>query len=243
MRIPRVYHPHSFRANTTITLDGGAAHYLLKVLRMSVGREVILFDGNGCEYDATIEAATKSTVTVAINRCHAITRQSKLEAHLAIGISRGERFDWVLQKAAELGVRSITPLLTERVEVKIKPDRMEKKIQHWQQIIVSACEQCQLNVLPILHSPIKISDWISTENSDRKLVLDHRGEPASLKQSNKPNSAAVLIGSEGGLTENEIFLAKENGFESLQLGPRVLRTETAPIVALSVLQYEWGDFC
>ncbi len=241
MRIPRVFHPQPCSVGTNVILDGQSAHYLIKVLRMSAGRELILFDGNGAEYDAVIASITKSTATLNITSEKKVTRQSPLHVHLGIGVSRGERFDWVLQKSTELGVHAITPLLTERVEVKLKPDRIEKKMQHWQQIIVSACEQCQLNVLPALHTPIKISQWLAQIPCEKKFVLDHRGEKSTLEGS-APSSAALLVGPEGGLNESEIIEARNSGFNSLQLGPRVLRTETAPISALSIMQFQWGDF-
>lgn len=246
MRVPRVYiEPNqanlSAASNSSLNLEGQTAHYLLKVLRLTVGREIILFDGQGTEAQATISSAQKNTLTVTVNQAERISKESSLYTHLGIGVSRGERFDWVLQKATELGVNEITPLLTERVEVKIKPDRADKKYAHWQQIIISACEQCQRNTLPILNDPLPIENWLESNNSARKFVLDHRGTAADLR-AQKPESLSLLVGPEGGLSESEIALAIGHNFQSMQLGPRVLRTETAPITALSVLQYCWGDF-
>lgn len=209
---------------------------------MDTGRELILFNGQGGEYRATITAINKKNVEVRVEDFSDIDRQSPLDINLGIGISRGERFDWVLQKATELGVNRITPLLTERTEVKLNGDRLQKKLQHWQQIAISACEQCQRNRLPEIASPQRLDSWLSeaAQNTGLKLVLHHRSEQ-SLAEHQSPERVTLLIGPEGGLSEAEIQTAEQRGFSALSLGPRVLRTETAPVVALSLMQYLWGD--
>ncbi|WNO08921.1 16S rRNA (uracil(1498)-N(3))-methyltransferase [Teredinibacter sp. KSP-S5-2] len=241
MRIPRIYTPQSITPETSFELEAGASHHLLKVLRMSVGRELILFNGQGAEYPAEIIAATKKNATVAVkSEIHRET-ESPLNTELAIGISKGERMDWVLQKATELGINTIRPLLTERTEVKLTGDRLQKRVDHWQQVVISACEQCQRNRIPEIHDPQRAQDFISTSQSDLKFVLHHRSEK-QLTSYSTPKSVSLLIGPEGGLTDEEIAHATQHGFHELTLGPRVLRTETAPIVALAVLQSHWGDF-
>jgi 16S rRNA (uracil1498-N3)-methyltransferase len=210
------------------------------VLRMQEGRELIVFNGQGGEYSAQIKEIGKKQIAIQISQFSEDNRQSPLELHLAIGISRGERMDWVLQKATELGVTQIIPLITERTEVKIKGEKQDKKMQHWQQIIISACEQCQRNLLPVLQEPQLIENWIKTVATDYRFVLHHRNDQ-SLSKSTAPKSVTLLIGPEGGLSEEEILLSEKEKFQSLRLGPRVLRTETAPVAAISLVQYLWGD--
>lgn len=241
MRIPRIYTGQNLLSGEQIALEESASHHLSKVLRMQAGRELILFNGAGGEFAATIHEVTKKHVIVSIAEHCIDDRESPLELELAIGISRGERFEWVLQKATELGVTKITPLITERTEVKTGGDRQEKLQERWQHIIVSACEQCQRNLLPTLHVPIQISDWLPNIKSDLRFVLHHR-DSKSLPAQQKPESVTLLIGPEGGLSEREIAHALEQDFNALTLGPRVLRTETAPVAAISLVQYLWGDF-
>jgi 16S rRNA (uracil1498-N3)-methyltransferase len=240
MRIPRIYIDQPLAIAESVLLNENASHYLSKVLRMQEGRELIVFNGKGGEYCAQINELGKKQVSIQVNQFHQDNRQSSLDLHLAIGVSRGERMDWVLQKATELGVTQIIPLITERTEVKIKGEKQDKKMQHWQQIIVSACEQCQRNLLPILQEPQAIDDWLKTVSTDCRFVLHHRNDQC-LSKSAVPKSITLLIGPEGGLSEEEITLAENKEFQSLRLGPRILRTETAPVAAISLVQYLWGD--
>ncbi len=240
MRIPRIFTQQILTVNSTIELAEAPSHHLTKVLRMQAGRELILFNGLGGEYSATIETVTKKSVCVQISDFNSDNRQSSLSLELAIGVSRGERMDWVLQKATELGVTKITPLITERTEVKLSGERADKKINHWQQTIVSACEQCQRNILPELSEPIFLEDWISHCTAEAKFVLHHR-DNQGLPKEKKFSSVALLIGPEGGLNDDEIANAIAQHFTPLTLGPRVLRTETAPVAAISIVQYLWGD--
>jgi 16S rRNA (uracil1498-N3)-methyltransferase len=241
MRIPRIFTEQFLLSGELVELEESASHHLSKVLRMQAGRELILFNGTGGEFAATIHEVSKKYVTVLIAEHTADNRESPLGLELAIGISRGERFEWVLQKATELGVTRITPLITERTEVKTSGDRQEKIMDRWQQILVSACEQCQRNLLPQLSAPIQISDWLPRVNSDLRFVLHHR-DSKTLSAGQKPQSVTLLIGPEGGLSESEIEQALAENFNALTLGPRVLRTETAPVAAISLVQYLWGDF-
>lgn len=241
MRIPRVFTKQHLLSGEQIELEESASHHLNKVLRMQVGRELILFNGAGGEFAATIHELSKKHVTISIAEHNIANRESPLELELAIGISRGERFEWVLQKATELGVTKITPLITERTEVKIGGERQEKLHDRWQHILISACEQCQRNLLPALSAPVQISEWLPTVNSDLRFVLHHR-DSKTLPADQTPQSATLLIGPEGGLSESEIAQALDKNFNALTLGPRVLRTETAPVAAISLVQYLWGDF-
>jgi 16S rRNA (uracil1498-N3)-methyltransferase len=241
MRIPRIFTSQALTSNSTLVLAEAQSHYLSKVLRMQAGRELIIFNGEGGEYNAEISAVNKKHVEVTIKDFSAENRQSHLQLELAIGVSRGERMDWVLQKATELGVTKITPLMTERTEVKLGGERADKKMEHWQQILISACEQCQRNILPELSEPKQYSDWITQCQSELKFVLHHR-DNQGLPHDKSTQSVALLIGPEGGLDDDEIAQAIAQGFSPLTLGPRVLRTETAPVAAISLVQYMWGDF-
>lgn len=241
MRIPRIYTTTTLVEQTHVNLEDSIAHYLSKVLRMTAGRKIILFNGNGGEFQATITDIAKKSVTVDVGAFNGENRESPLATHLAIGLSRGERWDLVLQKATELGVTQITPLFTERSEVKLSGERLTKKMSHWQGIIISACEQCQRNIVPKLNDPVSFNDFISGEHSELNLVLHHRSEKR-LSDYSAPMSCTLLVGPEGGLSDEEIIQAENQSFNALTLGPRVLRTETAPLVVLSALQLTWGDF-
>jgi len=240
MRNPRIYTQQTLSANSALALDESASHHLARVLRFQVGQTLTLFNGDGSEYAATISAIDKRNVTVSINEAVAVDRESPLAIHLGIAISKGDRMDLVIQKAVELGVTSITPLISERVEVRLQGERAEKKTQHWQGVVIAACEQCQRNRIPQLNPITPLHDWIAQVNADRKFVLHHRSE-TSLGEMTKPQSVALLIGPEGGLSDLEIASAEKNNFSALRLGPRVLRTETAPLAALAILQFAFGD--
>ena len=241
MRIPRVFSPQTIAIGDCIELEAGAARHLTSALRMSSGQLVTLFNGHGGEYTAELVEAKKGKATVRITEFDKADRESNLSIHLAIGISRGERMDLIVQKATELGVSEITPLFTERCEVKLSGDRLAKKISHWQQVAISACEQCQRNSLPSINSPVKIDQWQVNCDASLKLVLHHRTDQSLSDMPPPSGQVALLIGPEGGLSEREIEQAISLGFSPLTLGPRVLRTETAPLAAISILQSLWGD--
>ena len=240
MRISRLFSPQTLPNDGAFDLDEAASHYLLKVLRSTVGYRFVMFDGSGCEFDVELSAATKKTATVNILKVRPGLPESPLNTHLAIGISKGDRMDFVLQKATELGVTQITPLFTERSDVKLTGDRLAKKMQHWLGVIRSACEQCGRCVLPVLHSPAVLSQLLLDETSQYKFVL-YPTSQTPLKSALTVSSVCLLIGPEGGLSDNEIEQAMRASFTPLQLGPRVLRTETAPLAALSLVQHLWGD--
>lgn len=243
MREIRVYTGQPLSCGAEVLLEESAARHLATVLRMQPGDPVTLFNGAGGEYEATLGTCSGKRVTATVGDFLEIERESPLHIHLGIGLSRGERMDWVMQKATEAGVSEITPLYTERTEVKLKGDRSDKKQRHWQQICASACEQSYRNRLPTQHEPIALEQWLDQVCADQKLVLHHRSSHTLAQLRNHhPVSCALLIGPEGGLSEREITAALAKGFQPLKLGPRVFRTETAPIVAISVLQSLWGDF-
>ena len=240
MRIPRIYTAQPLGAGRDIVLEPEPSQHLGRALRMQIGDAVHLFDGGGAEYSATIASIEKKCVSLATGSAIAHDTESPLAIHLGISLSRGDRMDLVVQKATELGVTEITPLFTERTEVKLSAERALKKCRHWQQIIISACEQCGRNRLPELHSPKSLGQWLPHTQGDRKFVLHHRNS-SNIEGATALARIDLLIGPEGGLSQAEIDFASESGFEALSLGPRILRTETAPLAALAILQARWGD--
>ena len=240
MRLPRIHIDQALQAGARVELEPGQAHYIARVLRMRAGDALILFNGAGGQYPATLEAVGKHAVVVTTGEFEPVERESPLALHLGIAVSRGDRMDWVVQKATELGVHAITPLLSERTEVKLKGEREAKKLRHWQQVAISACEQCGRNRLPVVHPLQPLQDWCQRVEADARLVLDPEAD-SSDPGAAAPASIALLVGPEGGFSAAEIAAAATAGFHSLQLGPRVLRTETAPLAAIALLQARWGD--
>lgn len=221
-------------------LPEAQAHYIGRVLRHAAGDAVQLFDGSGQEFLGELVEVSKKNVRVELRESFAGLAESPLRLHLGQGLSRGERMDWAIQKATELGAARITPIVSERCEVRLKDERADKRTAHWRQIAISACEQCGRSVLPQIDAPVSLAEWLQATEADLKLVLHPVAEP--LASHARPGSLAFLIGPEGGLSDAEVEQAKAAGFHAARLGPRVLRTETAPVVALSVAQQLWGDF-
>ena len=221
-------------------LPEAQAHYIGRVLRMASGDAVQLFDGSGQEFLGQLLEVGKKTVRVTLDQALPGQAESPLHIHLGQGLSRGERMDWAIQKATELGANEITPIVSERCEVRLKDERADKRLAHWRQVAISACEQCGRSRLPLLHPPLTLAEWLGNTDAALKLVLHPVAEP--LVGHAPPDTLAFLIGPEGGLSDAEVEQAKTAGFHAARLGPRVLRTETAPVVALSVAQQLWGDF-
>ncbi len=241
MRLTRVYLDAPLEAGARVTLTGSAAGHVTRVLRLRVGDALTLFNGRGGEYAATLAAAGGAQVTVAIGEFRAIERESPLTLTLAQGVSRGERMDLVVQKATELGVSALVPVLTERSVVRLSAQQADRKLNHWRAIAVAACEQSGRNRLPELAQPLGLPDFIGTRTAETRLLLSP-GAATRIEDIPRPAGAlTVLIGPEGGLTEAEQQTAVGAGFMAVRLGPRVLRTETAAIAALALLQREFGD--
>ncbi|MCE8004758.1 16S rRNA (uracil(1498)-N(3))-methyltransferase [Billgrantia ethanolica] len=238
---PRIHVAADFTVGGDVVLPEGPAHHLARVLRMSEGAPVRLFDGAGLEARAVLVEAGRKRVVARVEAVEAGHGESPLAVHLGQAISKGDRMDYAIQKAVELGVAAITPLYTEHGDVRLKGEREAKKLAHWQAVAVSACEQCGRAVVPTVHSPKPLAKWLDQRHETLRLVL-HPGTARALEQADTPTDAALLIGPEGGLAEAEVESAKATGFAPLTLGPRILRTETAPVVALSLLQYRFGDF-
>ncbi|MFT4615145.1 MAG: 16S rRNA (uracil1498-N3)-methyltransferase [Bacteroidia bacterium] len=240
MRNTRIYTSTALHSGADFVLEPEPSRHLSRSLRLGEGDALTLFDGSGGEYSASIMDVGKKHVTVRTGQHQNIDRESALAIHLGIAVSRGDRFDWVIQKATELGATSISPLQTERTGVRLSGERAEKKLSHWRQIAISACEQCGRNRLPALNPLQSLQSWIDATQADQRLVLHHRAA-ANLETTEQPGSIALLVGPEGGLSEAEIEQAQRSGYFSLTLGPRIMRTETAPLAALAILQSRWGD--
>jgi len=240
MRIPRVFVEQPLSPKITITLAPQTTHYLLRVLRLPDGAPITLFNGLGGEYSAILQRDGKTGLRAITGTFEPVNRSAPINIQLAIVISRGERMDWVVQKATELGVARLTPLFSERCEVRLDSRRLDKKLDHWRKVAISACEQSGLNQVPQLHRPTRLSDWLDSATDPLKLIL-HPGSASPFTRPDMPNRITLLVGPEGGFSDGEVALARQHEFLPLQLGPRILRTETAPVVALSILQHRWGD--
>jgi len=251
VRLTRVYVDAPLAAGTRVILEGNAASHVTRVLRLRVGEALTLFNGAGGEYAASIEAARGGRLTVAVGEPRAVERESPLTLTLAQGVSRGERMDLVVQKATELGVSAIVPLFTERSVVRLGAQQAERKLNHWRAIAIAACEQSGRNRLPNVAPPVSLADLLRS-GADREgasgsgvhnmRLLLSPGATSRIDALPRPaTSVTVLIGPEGGLTNAEQEAAVAAGFLPVRLGPRVLRTETAAIAALALLQREFGD--
>ncbi|WP_133129887.1 16S rRNA (uracil(1498)-N(3))-methyltransferase [Legionella yabuuchiae] len=241
MKTIRIYQPGKYKAGEIIELSPNAGQHVGVVLRMRPGEEVTLFKGDNFEHQAVILSAQKKQVTVKIESSQTVDRESPRTIHLAQSISKGERMEWVIQKAVELGVSSITPLVSERTVVRLDESRLSKKLEQWQGIAIAACEQCGRNTLPIMHPVISFQKYVQQCNARLKLVLHPKSYKTWRDFEFGVADIALLIGPEGGFSEEEIDWASTHQFEGLRLGPRILRTETAAITALSMLQAVSGD--
>jgi len=241
MRIPRIYTPASLSSDVTIELDENAFSHAVRVLRLKQGDSLILFNGEGGEFEAELADVQKKRASATIGQFHDKDCESPLPIILGQCISRGEKMDYTIQKAVELGVTEIVPLFSERCGVKLNQERMEKRLRHWHSVIISACEQCGRNRIPKLHGAISLTDWQQQLNASLKLVLDPTADNTLAILKKPQQDVALLIGPEGGLSDDEIAAAIKASFNGIQLGPRILRTETAGLTALSVIQQLWGD--
>ena len=226
-----------------VVVEGDRARYLGRVLRLRIGDAVTIFNGEGPEWPAVIEGMTKTTATLRIGEAYEARTESPLKVHLVQGISRGERMDYVVQKATELGVKRITPVLTEYGVVKLDDKRREKRREHWAHVAASACEQSGRTRLPLVDAPMPLKNWFGAKPADADVDLVLKpGAPTSLAGAAAPRTkVCLLIGPEGGFSPGEYEDAALAGFRAVSLGPRVLRTETAAAAALAIVQSLWGD--
>lgn len=241
MRIPRIYHPEILTAPGEVALSEDAANHLSRVLRMQPGQSVQLFDGSNQVFSATLTQIGKKSVRVSFNAAEVVNNESPLNLHLGQVISRGEKMEFTIQKSIELGVNIITPLFSERCGVKLDSERLAKKIQQWQKIAIAACEQCARNRLPEIRAAMQLPDWCAEPDSALKLNL-HPGATQGINTLTLPvPRVRLLIGPEGGLSAEEITMTANYGFIDILLGPRVLRTETTALTAITALQMRFGD--
>ncbi len=243
MRIPRVYVPQPLPPGREVELPVQAGEHLVRVLRLERGHPLRLFNGDGSEYAGEIASLAKRGVTARVlERNAAPSLESPLHLTLAQGIARGEKMDWILQKATELGVARIVPLVTDRTEVKLDAERAQRRLAHWQAVLGSACEQCGRNRLPQLDEPQRLADFAAQPavDGELRLALDPQGTHGvrSLPQVTRMR---LVVGPEGGLSEHDLTTLAQAGFVGLRLGPRILRTETAGLAALAALQAMQGD--
>ena len=243
MRIPRLYVDLPLAAGARIALPETASHHATRVLRLGSGDVLTVFDGRGGEYDAVIARGSRGAVEVDVGAHAAVDRESTLEVELVQGICKGDRMDLVVQKATELGVRAVRPIVCQRTVVKLDPARAERRIAHWRAIAVHAAQQSGRTRVPEVTGVEGLDAWLTRPGGGVGFILSpHAGASLSdlaLSPSDRP--VRLLVGPEGGLAPREVERARETGFTGLRLGPRVLRTETAALVALSVLQARWGD--
>lgn len=242
MRLSRIYTSQELNIGDSVELQGQAAHYLTRVLRLSVGDSVMMFNGNGEDYSGEVQDIRRQRVLVSLSDSRVAATESGLKITLVQAISRGERMDYSVQKAVELGVYSIQPLFTDRVEVRLNDERRIKRLAHWREVVISACEQSGRAVVPQILEPLSLGDWLTGQSDVQLLVLD---PDAGIKLSActiDGGPISVLVGPEGGFSPEELDQLTEKGVSAVSLGPRVLRTESAGLAAIAVLQAIAGDF-
>jgi 16S rRNA (uracil1498-N3)-methyltransferase len=241
--LPRLYLPGDIPAHGVCVVSAEQSHHLAHVLRLAAGDAVIAFDGRGREYPAAIERIGKNGVTLTVGDPRTVDRESPLAVILAQGISSGDRMDYTVQKAVELGVHAIQPLAAERSVVRLDRDRAAKRVAHWQAVVVSACEQCGRNRVPQVLPVVALGTWLGAVPTDALRFTLTPGASTRLAELERPRGAVILLaGPEGGLSPREHESAVMTGFTPVRLGPRVLRTETAAVAALAAMQTLWGDF-
>lgn len=242
MRNPRIYQPSHFSINEVVTLSEDAFGHVIRVLRLKNDDAITLFNGSeNFQYNAVLCNVSKKTAQATITSQEEVNSESPLNIHLGQGISRGDRMDFTLQKSVELGVNTITPLFTERCGVKLNAERLEKKRQQWQKIVVSACEQSGRVHVPLVAEPMFLDEWLSQETSALKINLHPKAQHSIMSLPLTNTRVRLLVGPEGGLSDEEIAQASDNDFQDVLLGPRVLRTETAALTAITALQCRYGD--
>lgn len=243
MRNPRIFTNARLEQGQTVFLDDSAAHHVGKVLRMQPGQPLVLFNGDGANYPAELSDVGKKHISARILSKEESACEPRLKIVLGQVISKGDRMDYAVQKSTELGVDTIVPLTSERCDVRLKGDREDKRIRHWQQVAISAAEQCGRATVPTIATLTSLPDWFTlSQTCDLRLVLHHRTEHPLASITTPARGIALMVGPEGGLTETEIAAARDSGFLPAAMGPRVLRTETAPVAAITLCQWLWGDF-
>lgn len=241
MRTIRIYEPGEYSPGQTILLSAPAAQHVGLVLHLEAGAGIVLFRGDDYEFQAVLTEVRKKHIEAKILSMQPVSRESSRQIHLAQSIIKGDKMEWLIQKAVELGVSSITPLLTDRCVVRVDEERLQKKQAQWQAIAISACEQSGRNQIPKILPTCTLEQYLLQTKAQHQWLLSPKAKqpwPASIHHH---ADLSLLIGPEGGFTEEEIHLAHQHQVQSIRLGPRILRTETAAIVALGILQMLYGD--
>jgi 16S rRNA (uracil1498-N3)-methyltransferase len=241
MRVSRLYVPLPLAPNGQVVLDDGSGHYVRTVLRLKKDDDIILFNGKGGEYASVLSEVSRKTVLVAVKSWHERSVESPLSVTLGLGISRGDRMDLSVQKAVELGVSQITPIMAERCVVQFKGEKKLQRSLHWQKIVQHAAEQSGRTTLPELTDMAFLQNWVGDQRG-LKVFLDPFAENSLAQLQAGDMKVTLLVGPEGGFTDQERSVAKAAGFVPVRLGGRILRTETAAIAALAAVQILWGDF-
>ena len=236
----RFYIEAELNTGNTIELTESVFHHWVRVLRAKEQEQAIFFNGKGGEYRVTLTEINKKNAFVSVDHFEPADRTPPFKVVLGQVMSKGDRMDYAIQKATELGVTTIQLLTSERCEMRLKYDRDQKKIDHWQSVAIAACEQCGMNIVPKILAPLRLEDWLDSELPATKLVLAPNKDQVDVLN-NVSKDLALLIGPEGGLSEAEINAANAAGFENWCIGSRVLRTETAPVVALAILNYRLAE--
>jgi 16S rRNA (uracil1498-N3)-methyltransferase len=242
VHVPRLYLPSALAAGEIIELGEQSAHHLTHVLRLRPGAPLRVFDGEGHEHAATVLELHRARVTVELGAALRSVPEPRLCITLAQGIPRGDRMDLILQKAVELGVSAVQPLWTERSHARATVERLDRRLRHWQGVVISACEQCGRATLPELAPPVEYRAWVGGDpGHGSRLLLDPEAERSPGDLQPPDNAILLLVGPEGGISAAEARLAAARGFSPVRLGPRILRTETAALAMLAGLQVLWGD--
>lgn len=241
MRQSRIYTTQPLHTGETIELEARASHYLANVLRLSVGAALVLFNGDGNDYLAEVVQVNKQKILAHLLHAEICNTESRLGITLVQAISKGERMDYCVQKAAELGADAIQPLLTRRVVVKMDQKRLAKRLAHWQAVAVSACEQSGRARIPTILEPLTLDQWLMTQANGERLVLAPESPQKLSAFRPGSNALSILVGPEGGFEDQEVAQACAAGCQALSMGPRILRTETAGPVAITLLQASAGD--
>ncbi len=242
MRVPRVHESDQLSPGEAVELSAANVQHLVKALRLNSGDPVVVFNGDGHDYTGELELLSKKAACVHLHSVTPALPDSPVAVHIGLGMSLGDRMEYAIQKATEAGVDAITPLETERSELRLKGERAEKKQQRWQQVAISAAQQCGRATVPAIHPVQRLRDWLGSVPADSLNLVLHHENARRLADQTAPKRIHALIGPEGGLSRADLEAAQQANFVPVVLGPRVLRTETAPVVLLASVQTLWGDY-
>lgn len=242
MSAPRIYSPQNLMSGHEILLEPNASRHLLKVLRLKPADSLIVFNGKGGQFESKVQSIDKIQARIKVGDYQQGSSESPLKIHLVYGLARFEKTEWVIQKATELGVDKITLIMTQHGEVHLPNQALASRLERWCSIAIAACEQSGRCLIPEIERPLRFNDWIKQPEKGKKLMFHLQNHSSLLKHSApETNNVILLVGAEGGFSTAEVELAIENGFEVISLGPRVLRTETAAVSAMTIVQSLWGD--